>query len=46
MSYVDIGWPLGLTVIGGLTWMYSEGDALRVAVVSIEMKCVAKTDLV
>ncbi|MFT7129621.1 MAG: steroid 5-alpha reductase family enzyme [Gammaproteobacteria bacterium] len=35
MSYVDIGWPLGLTVIGGLTWMYSDGDALRVAIVSL-----------
>ena len=35
MSYVDIGWPWGLTVIGILTWIYSEGDALRVAIVSI-----------
>ncbi|MEH6559611.1 MAG: DUF1295 domain-containing protein [Oceanicoccus sp.] len=35
MSYVDIGWPLGLTVIGGLTWLYSDGEALRVAIVSL-----------
>jgi steroid 5-alpha reductase family enzyme len=35
MSYVDIGWPLGLTGIGGLTWMYSEGESLRVAVMSL-----------
>ena len=35
MSYVDIGWPLGLAVIGGLTWFYSDGEPLRVAMVSI-----------
>ena len=35
MSYVDIGWPWGLTVIGILTWIYSEGDSLRVTIVSI-----------
>ncbi|WP_286261941.1 DUF1295 domain-containing protein [Thalassotalea atypica] len=35
MSYVDIGWPWGLTVIGVITWLYGEGDAVRVAVVSI-----------
>jgi len=35
MSYVDIGWPWGLTVIGILTWIYGEGDNLRVAIVSI-----------
>jgi len=35
MSYVDIGWPWGLTLIGVLTWLYSDGDANRVAVVSI-----------
>jgi steroid 5-alpha reductase family enzyme len=35
MSYVDIGWPWGLTLIGMLTWIYSEGDATRVALVSI-----------
>ena len=33
MSYVDIGWPLGLTVIGGLTLWLGEGDDLRVAIV-------------
>ena len=35
MSYVDIGWPWGLTVIGILTWAYSEGESIRVALVSI-----------
>ena len=35
MSYVDIGWPWGLTVIGILTWIYGQGDSLRVAIVSI-----------
>ena len=35
MSYVDIGWPWGLTLIGILTWIYGEGDSLRVAIVSI-----------
>ena len=35
MSYVDIGWPWGLTVIGILTWIYGEGNNLRVAIVSI-----------
>jgi|TARA_B110001469_G_scaffold76639_1_gene72642 steroid 5-alpha reductase family enzyme len=35
MSYVDIGWPWGLTLIGILTWLYSDGDAIRVAVVSL-----------
>lgn len=35
MSYVDIGWPWGLTLIGILTWLYGEGDSIRVAVVSI-----------
>jgi len=35
MSYVDIGWPLGLTVIGGLTWLYSDGNSLRAAIVSL-----------
>jgi len=35
MSYVDIGCPCGLTVIGILTWIYGEGDSLRVAIVSI-----------
>jgi steroid 5-alpha reductase family enzyme len=35
MSYVDIGWPFGLTLIGGLTWLQSDGDAIRVAMVSV-----------
>ncbi len=35
MSYVDIGWPWGLVVIGIITWAFSEGDPTRVALVSI-----------
>lgn len=35
MSYVDIGWPWGLVVIGIVTWLYSNGDPTRVALVSI-----------
>ena len=35
MSYVDIGWPWGLTVIGIVTWLYSDGEPVRVAMVSI-----------
>ena len=35
MSYVDIGWPWGLTIIGILTWVYSEGDPIRVALISM-----------
>ncbi len=35
MSYVDIGWPWGLTLIGILAWIYSEGDPVRVALVSM-----------
>ncbi|MGK2234674.1 DUF1295 domain-containing protein [Colwellia polaris] len=35
MSYVDIGWPWGLTLIGVITWLYSDGDSVRVALVSI-----------
>ena len=35
MSYVDIGWPLGLTIIGGLTWLLSDGEPLRAAMVSV-----------
>ncbi|MFK8049224.1 MAG: DUF1295 domain-containing protein [Halioglobus sp.] len=34
MSYVDIGWPFGLVVIGILTYVYSEGHQLRVSLVS------------
>jgi len=33
MSYVDIGWPWGLVVIGVLTLVMAEGDGLRVALV-------------
>jgi steroid 5-alpha reductase family enzyme len=33
MSYVDIGWPWGLVVIGVVTLLMGEGDALRVAMV-------------
>ena len=35
MSYVDIGWPLGLIVIGGLTWVLSDGQSWRVTLVSV-----------
>ena len=35
MSFVDIGWPWGLTLIGVLTWIYGEGDHLRVAIICI-----------
>ena len=35
MSFVDIGWPWGLTLIGVLTWIYGEGDHIRVAIISI-----------
>ena len=35
MSYVDIGWPLGLTLIGDLRWLHSDGDPLRISLVSI-----------
>jgi len=35
MSYVDIGWPWGLTLIGIVTWLYSDGDSTRVAIISI-----------
>lgn len=34
MSYVDIGWPWGLTVIGIVTWLFSAGEPMRVAIVS------------
>ena len=33
MSYVDIGWPWGLFVIGSLTLAMAEGNGLRVALV-------------
>ena len=40
MSYVDIGWPLGLMVVGLLTWNLSDGNAVRTALVSIAYLCV------
>ena len=33
MSYVDIGWPWGLVVIGAVTLAMGEGEGLRVAMV-------------
>ena len=33
MSYVDIGWPWGLVVIGVITLLLSEGNWLRIALV-------------
>lgn len=35
MSYVDIGWPWGLAVIGIVTWLFSDGEPIRVAIVSV-----------
>lgn len=35
MSYVDIGWPWGVTLIGIITWLYGEGDSVRIATISI-----------
>ncbi|MFT5164093.1 MAG: steroid 5-alpha reductase family enzyme [Alteromonadaceae bacterium] len=35
MSYVDVGWPWGLALIGALTWLLSQGDNTRVVLVSI-----------
>ncbi len=34
LSYVDIGWPWGLVVIGVLTYAFSEGHWLRVLLIS------------
>jgi steroid 5-alpha reductase family enzyme len=34
MSYVDIGWPWGLVVIGVLTLSMGQGDSLRIAMVA------------
>lgn len=33
MSYVDIGWPWGLVVIGVVTLVMGQGDSLRIAMV-------------
>ena len=35
MSYVDIGWPWGVALIGILTWLYGEGNSIRVASIAI-----------
>ena len=35
MSYVDIGWPWGLVLLGSLSYVYSEGYWLRSLVVSV-----------
>ena len=35
MSYVDIGWPWGLVLIGILTFLFSDGNELRIALVSM-----------
>ncbi len=35
MSYVDIGWPWGLVLIGILTFIFSDGHGLRSGVVSM-----------
>lgn len=35
MSYVDIGWPWGLVLLGSLSYLYSEGYWLRSLTVSV-----------
>ena len=35
MSYVDIGWPWGVALIGIIAWLYGEGDSVRIATISI-----------
>ena len=35
MSYVDIGWPWGVALIGILTWLYSEGNSIRVSSIAV-----------
>ncbi len=35
LSYVDIGWPLGVALIGALTLLLADGDPLRKTVVSV-----------
>lgn len=35
MSYVDIGWPTGLVLLGGFSYYFGEGYALRSLVVSL-----------
>ncbi|MEM7355023.1 MAG: DUF1295 domain-containing protein, partial [Acidobacteriota bacterium] len=34
MAYVDIGWPWGLVVIGGVTFFLSQGHPVRIAMIS------------
>ena len=35
MSYVDIGWPWGVALIGVLTWCYAESESIRIMAISI-----------
>ena len=35
MSYVDIGWPWGVALIGVLTWCYAESDGIRIMAISV-----------
>ena len=35
MSFVDIGWPLGLAVIGGIVLAFADGDPTRVTLVGV-----------
>lgn len=35
MSYVDIGWPWGLVLLGGISYLYSDGYWLRSLVVTV-----------
>ena len=34
MSYVDIGWPWGLVLLGTISFLYSDGYCLRSALIS------------
>ncbi len=40
MSYVDIGWPMGVALIGAITLLFTEGDPVRKALVSLAYLCV------
>ena len=35
MSYVDIGWPWGVALIGVLTWCYAESESIRIMAISV-----------
>ena len=35
LSYVDIGWPLGVALIGTLTWALADGQSVRKLAVSL-----------